>query len=253
MERDAIHPVGGWIGPVRVWQPLPSLSRRRRGRLGGAPVRGGHVGPAHSVPRRAPGCARSARTHTRPRMAAGDRARPGRGERGAARSACARQPAPHGAGAARVAGWTASGVRAGRREGDEHAARARRRNGTPARRPPRQWGRGLRLAGRYPRGHAARLHEPLADPERPLPLGTGTGVAAHDARRSSGRARSGRRTAGCDCARPRFGPPDGARARCATPRSVGGCDAVARWTLGGWQSERGRSLGPGALAGGFAR
>src|SRR5207247_2202288 len=83
------------------------------------------------------------------------------------------------------------------------------------------------LVGCHPRGHAARLHEPLADPERPLPLGTGTGVAAHDARRSSGRAWSGRRTAGCDCARPRFGPPDGARARAATPRRVGGCDAVA--------------------------
>src|SRR5207247_2202286 len=54
VERDAIHPVGGWIGPVRVWQPLPSLSRRRRGRLGGAPVCGGLVGPAHSVPGRVP-------------------------------------------------------------------------------------------------------------------------------------------------------------------------------------------------------
>src|SRR5207302_355298 len=102
VERDAIHPVGGWSGPVRVWQPLPSLSRRRRGRLGGAPVRGGHVRPAHSVPRRAPGGARSARTHTRPRMAAGDRARPGRGERGAARSARARLVAP-GAGGGRLA------------------------------------------------------------------------------------------------------------------------------------------------------
>src|SRR5881409_4505835 len=186
-------------------------------------------------------------------MAAGDRARPGRDERGAARSAGARQPAPDGAGAARVAGWTASGVRAGRREGDEHAARARRRNGTPTGRPPRQWGRGLRLAGRYPRGHAARLHEPLADPERSLPLGTGTGVAAHDARRSSGRARSGWRTAGCDRAWPRFGPPDGARARSPARRRVGGCGAVTRWTLGGWEPERGRSLGTGALAGGFAR
>src|SRR5205823_12033234 len=35
--------------------------------------------------------------------------------------------------------------------------------------------------------------------------------------------------------------------------SVGGGGAVTRWTLGGWQSERGRSLGTGALAGGFAR
>src|SRR5207245_747115 len=86
--------------------------------------------------------------------------------------------------------------RAGRWEGDEHAARARRRNGTPARRPPRERGRGLRLAGRHPRGHAARLHEPLADPQRPLPLGTGKGVAAHDEWRSSGRARRGRRSGG---------------------------------------------------------
>src|SRR2546427_13003751 len=36
-------------------------------------------------------------------------------------------------------------------------------------------------------------------------------------------------------------------------RRVGGCGAVTRWTLGGWEPERGRSLGTGALAGGFAR
>src|SRR3989442_10378112 len=115
VERDAVHALGGRPGPVRVWQPLPSLPRRSRGRLRGAAVRPGDVWAADSVPRGATGGAGGAGTHTWERMAAWDRTRPARDERGAARSTRARQPAANRAGAARVARRTASGVRAGRR------------------------------------------------------------------------------------------------------------------------------------------
>src|SRR2546430_17705797 len=71
VERDAVHAVGGRPGAVRVWQPLLPLFRRCGGRFGGAPGRGSHLRPAHTVPRRPPGGPRGAWPHARRRTAAG--------------------------------------------------------------------------------------------------------------------------------------------------------------------------------------
>ena len=253
MERDSVHALGGRTGSVRVWQSLLPLSRRCSERLGGAAVRGGHLSPAHSVPRRAPGGAGGARTHARQRMAARDRARPARNGRAAARRTRARPGAAHRTGAARVPGRTTSGVRARRRERHERATRARRRDRASARCSPGECRCGLRLAGGHPRDHPARFHEPLADPKRPLPLGPGRSVAARDARRPPGRSRSRRRSARGDRARAGIGPADRAGSRPPARRRMAGCRAVARWTSRGREPDRGWTLGAGPLAGRLAR
>src|SRR5439155_1442190 len=94
---------------------------------------------------------------------------------------------------------------------------------------------GRTLGGEWPRGTAPDLPGTSAAPPPP------------------GRPRRRRRTTGSDHPRPRLGPSDRARAGSPARHRVGGCGTVARWAPRGRQSERGRPLGAGALAGGFAR
>ena len=77
--RPAVHALGRRHRPVCVRQPLPAFAGRRRGRLGGAALGRGDVGPADPVPRGTaggPGRPRAyARDRVDPRHAPGARQR----------------------------------------------------------------------------------------------------------------------------------------------------------------------------------